>query len=173
MFDTKNNTTPKAHIISEDLTLYLPNAIKPCVWRMNIKKLSETSIEIDERDGVYVLISRDLDGVTKAISGFQNRDDALNVLSLILGALMDKKSVQATNSYASFFKNILKFLKWIVIILIVIWLGFFILKIFEGPVVTIPEFTQTQQERVTDPSGNLELGVPIDVDELFQNQENE
>lgn len=166
MFQKEKLTQAKAEVKDGALVLYLPKALKPCVWRMGLDLLSETSIEIDEKDHIHILATRDINGIIKSIAGFQNKEDAQEALSLTLNALMNNGS---SNGSSAFFGAIPfgKIIKWSVFTLIVLWLGLTLLK---APVPAPVENASAISEKpsVIDETGHLKVGVPVDVDSLFK-----
>ena len=173
MFNKDNILNPKADIKDGALVLYLPTAFKPCVWRMDLKTLSETSIEIDEKDGAYILATRDINGVTKAIAGFNNKGDAQQALSLTLKALMQKNNANQSN--ASFLNGFPMggILKWGILALIILWFGAWLItpsKEQPAPNEVTKASTPTQNTSI-DETGQVKIGVPVDVDSLFKQPE--
>ncbi len=161
---TKNQT--KAEVKQGALILYLPTAIKPCVWRMGLDTLSETSIEIDEKDNIFVLATRDINGVTKAIAGFHKKEDAEKALATSLNALI--RTQMPGDSVNTFFSGrfLGRVLKWGGGLIILLWLASILLG---TPTPTPINVANTQNnQQLLDENGRLRTGVPIDVDRLFE-----
>lgn len=166
MFHKEKTGQARAELKDGALVLYLPKALKPCVWRMDLGMLSETSIEIDEKDGIYILATRDINGVIKSIAGFQIKEDAQEALSLTLNALMSNGS---SSSSSGFLKNIPfgKIIKWSVLALIILWLISVLLGTpASAPIENAPN--NAEQSSIIDETGHLKTGVPVDVDSLFE-----
>ena len=158
MFKNNKTHSPRAEVKDGALILYLPTALKPCVWRMDLATLAETSIEIDEKDGIHILATRDINGVTKPISAFNTADDAQNALSLTLKALMSGSNKSSTAGR----KQIITILKWLIVLLIafLIWVFF-----FDTP---IPTPIETAVVETVQPNPSIETSVEIDVDSFFE-----
>lgn len=174
MFKKKQEAKASAQVKDGALVLYLPQALKPCVWRMDLDILSETSIEIDEKDNIYILATRDINGVIKSIAGFHSLDDAQEALALSLEALMATQPNKAGKSGSSFVRSIpfWPIIKWGFIILLVLWTlaTLFLTDYEEG---ALPPQAQTTGSNNTDASaldetGQIKMGVPIDVDSLYE-----
>lgn len=171
MFNKTKPIVASAKVKEGALILYLPAALKPCVWRMDLDILSETSIEIDEKDGIYILATRDINGVIKSIAGFQLKADAQEALSLTLNALMaNGSSSQGSSSFNFSFLGPL--VKWGGIALLILGLGTFFLGTSAPDSTENTEAPVSQDDTVLDEQGNFKVGIPVDVDSIFkQNDE--
>lgn len=159
----KSTKKPKAIVENNALVLYLPNAKNPCIWRGNLDELSQTSVEIDQKENSVFLVTRDAHGIIKQIAEFDDENNANNALIIALNALMKN-----SNNGCLGFKNISigKIIKWVIGILIILYVGLLIL----GPQTQQnPSQSQTTQEPTSalDEQGKIKTGVPVDVDELF------
>ena len=157
----------KADVKDGALVLYLPKAKNPCVWRMDLDALSDTAIAVDEKDGAFALMTRDVNENTKIIATFANRDDAEDALSMTLRALMSDGGGMPLGNFSWG-----KVINWGVAILVVLWL---LLQFFSTPIepqiIESNATPEAEQSSVIDESGQYKAGVPIDVDSLFENGE--
>lgn len=100
-----------ASVIDGNLIISLPDAISPVVWRMDLKKIEASSLEVrDNKDGTFVLTFKTDKGQQEDVAPFDSRAKAVKALMVVSAAMHrtggtysavnDSKQSAATNAGA-------------------------------------------------------------------------
>ena len=76
-----------ASVVDGKLILSFPGAIKPIIWQMDLSKAKASALEIQEKNGGYVLVLKTVKGETTDIAPFDERAKALDGLMAASRAL--------------------------------------------------------------------------------------
>lgn len=79
---------PKATIREGMLVLSLTNAISPVVWRLDMRKVSASALEVRENDNArYDLVLKTQKSDVNHIASFENKQEALDALKVVMRAI--------------------------------------------------------------------------------------
>lgn len=132
----------RAEVVDGSLIVSLPDAEKPCVWKMDMSRVHSAALEVREENGLYILGVKGARGDVADIAPFAQKKKADAALVSITRALMKKKDR--------------KWLKIVVAVLLV----FLLLSLFSG--------NGGNRNGVVS-SGSLERGKPLPAEQVFGN----
>lgn len=113
----KNKQESNAIYARGILTIDLPNAKEPVLWRQEIRDLTQVSFALQIlANGDRALVLRANDGAEQIIATFDNQDTANEALAALRGTLLKSQ----TDAAGTAIRKIWKILKW-VLVLLIIW----------------------------------------------------
>lgn len=85
LFQSEN---PKATVREGMLVLSLTNAMSPVVWRLDMRKVTASALEVRQtKDGLYDLVLKTQKSDVNHIASFEEKPDALKALKVVMQAI--------------------------------------------------------------------------------------
>lgn len=92
--------TSTAKVTDDTLILTMPDAISPVVWRLDLADTKESAIEVQDNDGIFMLVLKTPKGNLSEIAPFETKAKAVNALMCISKALEQNQKAAAVQAYS-------------------------------------------------------------------------
>ncbi|HCM83163.1 MAG TPA: hypothetical protein PKW15_04075 [Alphaproteobacteria bacterium] len=157
----KNKSGANATYVRGILTIDLPHAISPVLWRQEIKDVTHISFALQVLPGgERALVLRANDGAEQIIASFGNQAAADEALAALREILLNPQS-----SGQAWRRGLWRILKWLVIVVLLWWAARFAMSLY----VTLEAQKIVQEaESETAKANAPPEGVPIIADDYLQ-----
>lgn len=145
------------------LTIDLPHARDPVVWRQEIKDVMRISFALQHLPGGdRALVLRTDGGAEQIIASFDKSEAADEALDAVRDILLKPQKTMP-----GWMRGLLRLIKWIAIIFIVIWVIGFGIRFYLN-FMAVSAMQEMQQNAANAPKKEIPEGVPLIADDYLE-----